>query len=181
MLTAIVRSDLAKLVGPVERAEDCGPAFQDIIDRWRREVSRQLDAGAVAGVRWPALKPFGNRPAGPATLQRSGMLRRAWLGGPGSITEVGKDGGRFGIDGRRVPYAAIHRGTSGPITPSTFRRSTRVAVTPKMRRFLAATRGVYLRASTRFLVTPARPHGVASAEIVGQAVDVYRRHLTGDL
>ena len=178
MLRAIVRADLAKLRRPIERAADGEPAFRDIIDGWRREVSRQLDAGAAGGVRWPPRKPFGKEPGGPSRLQRTGVLRRAWLGGPGSITKVGPTGGRFGIDGARVPYARIHRGTAGPITPATFRVVTRQPVTERMRRALAA-RGVFLRRSTRFLVTPARPHGVASPVIVGQAVNIYRQHLVG--
>lgn len=165
------------LLAPVQRSRDASSAWSAIVDLWRRDVARQMDAGAVDGQRWPSRVSFGDSPGGPSRLQKSGVLRRAWLGGPGSITEIGDSFGRLGVDGRRLPYAVVHRGTSGPITAATFRKVTKIRVTPKMRKFLAAAKGVYLRSSTTFLRVPARPHGIATPEVVGQAADVYRSHL----
>ena len=172
--------DFAKLRRPRQRAADARPAFEAIVDHWRASVLRELDAGAADGRRWPPKVPFGDDPGGPSRLQKTGALRRAWLGGPGSITRIGPRSGEFGIDGGRIPYAVIHRGTAGPITPATFRSQTRVRVTPRMRRFLAAAKGVYLRESTRWLVIPARPHGSA-ASVLEEAIRIYREHLVGEL
>ena len=171
--------DFGKLRRPRERAADARPAFTEIVDLWRANVVRELDSGSVDGQRWPPKQPFGDEAGGPSRLQKTGVLRRAWLGGPGSFTRIGPGGGQFGIDGDRIPYAAVHRGTSGPIMPATFRAITRVRVTPRMRRFLAAAKGVYLRETTRWIVIPARPHG-ASQKVCDEAARIYREHLLGD-
>ncbi len=173
--------NVTRLRLPAVRGRRAQAAFGAIIAAWRRDVGRQLDAGGVLGRRWPVRQAFGDRPGGPSSLQRSGKLRRAWLGGPGSLTQIGPTAASFGIDGDRIPYAAEHRGTTGQVTLATFRRVTRIRVTPKMRRYLAAARGVFLRRATRYLKIPARPHGVASPAIVAEASAIYRSFLlTGE-
>ena len=160
---------LESLRAVIDRTHDGKPAWRGVLSAWREQIEGEFRSGRSAeGVRWVPRQPFADEPGGPSTLQKSGLLLRTWLGGPGSIAEVRPEGVRFGVSGERLPYAAIHR------------EGGRILVTPRMRRFLAA-QGRPLRANTRELVIPARPHAAANPEIRGQAVRIYRRFLsTGD-
>lgn len=173
MVKASLETNFGKLLRPLDRAADARSAFGQIIDVWRGDVSRQFDSGSAEGIRWK------ERIDGtPSRLQASGVLKSAWLGGPGSITTIEARGARFGIDGDRIPYAVVHRGTAGEVSAATFRTETRIAVTPRMRRYLAAVEGVYLRGETRYVVIPARPHALASDGVVEEAAKIYAEHLT---
>ena len=169
MINVLRQVDLEALHSVVDRSRDARPAWEKVLMAWRAQIAEEFATGRTAGgARWVPRQPFGNDPGGPATLQRSGLLLRTWLGGPGSIAEVSADGVRFGVSGKHVPYAKRHR--SGG----------KVFVTPGRRGFLAA-QGRPLRASTRELVTPARPHAVVNPEIRQTAVLIFRRFLaSGD-
>lgn len=165
MITIRRQVDLDALHSVVGRSKDAGPAWRGVLTAWREQIEEEFTTGQSAeGERWVPRQPVGDDPGGPATLQRSGLLLRTWLGGPGSIAEVSPDGVRFGVSGERLPYAELHH------------QGGTVMVTPEKRQFLAS-QGRPLRASTRELVIPKRPHASANPEIRKQAAVIYRKYL----
>ena len=167
MIRSQVDADLSALHEPARRATRATPAWRGVLTAWRQQIAREFRSGQSAdGVRWQPRQPVGTD-GGPA-LQQSGLLLRTWLGGPGAVEDVSHRGLRFGVSARRLPYAVFHR------------QGTRVLVTDRMRRQLAAI-GSPLRAATREIVIPARPHASSNPEIRGQAAAIFRAYIaTGE-
>lgn len=168
MIRARVDADLAPLHETAQRATSQRPAWRGVLAVWREQIASEFRAGRSAdGVRWQPRQPVSDGNTGPL-LQQSGLLLRTWLGGPGAVEDVSGRGLRFGVSTRRLPYATIHR-TGG-----------KILVTDRMRRKLAAI-GRPLRAATREIVIPARPHASSNPEIRGRAATIFRTFLaTGE-
>ena len=163
MTRAQVDADLSALREPVRRATQATPAWRGVLTAWRQQIAREFRSGRSAdGVRWQPRQAVGTD--GGSALQQSGMLLRTWLGGPGAVEDVSHRGLRFGVSARRLPYAVFHR------------QGTRVLVTDRMRRQLAAI-GSPLRAATREITIPARPHASSNPEIRDQAAIIFRTFL----
>lgn len=115
---------------------------------------------------WERTKAFGNRPPPAKTLHRRGALRRAWLGrGAGAIEVYGQRSVTVGVAGSIIPYAAVHRGGPGRVRAADARRPFRIRVTRRMRGYLAAALGVYLRRTTTHIEIPRRPHASINPEL----------------
>lgn len=169
-----------------ERAEDLTPALRAAIRAWRsvgrEEFDREAWNSPSGGFRgWLPTRQFGNTPPPPKTLQRSGALLRAYLGqGPGAIEEVGRDEARFGVSGAVLPYAVVHRGGSiGRLLLASAQTLEQIPVTPRMRRFLAAAKGVFLRKETRFIEIPRRPHFTLNPEVRTRIAAIFAAHHSG--
>lgn len=169
-----------------ERAEDVRPALMAAIKAWRsvgrEEFDREAWNSASGGFRpWIPTKPFGNTPPPPKTLQRTGALLRAYLGmGPGAIEQVGRDEARFGVSGAVLPYAVVHRGGGvGRLLLAGAETVERIPVTDRMRRFLAAAKGVYLRKETRFIEIPRRSHFTLNPEVRTRIAAIFAAHHSG--
>ena len=113
-----------------------------------------------AGGRWPASEPW-----------LRAMLT-AWGGGAGGGSFVEK--ARAGIY-VTMRWAVVHTGGAG--LNRLERRETRIRVTDRMRRFLAAAFGIFLRAAKKFIVLPARPHAAATPELHRDCAAIVRRDL----
>ena len=156
--------DLGLLLDAATRADAARPAWRGILGAWRDQISGEFRGGRSAdGVRWKPRQPVSDGSSNPP-LQRSGLLLRTWLGGPGAIEDVSDRGLRFGVSSRRLPYAEIQR------------KGGKIAVSDRMRGYLAAI-GRPLRASTREIVIPARPHASSNPEIREQAARIFRTFL----
>jgi phage gpG-like protein len=150
------------------RAQKLAPAHQAAMQAWRdvgtEEFEREGFFLRTGGFRpWKPTSEFGNTPAPAKTLTRSGRLLASYLGvGAGGFEQISGNTVRFGS---RLPYAAVHR------------RGAHIQVTERMRRFLAAVKGVYLRKSTTTIRIPARPHFQASKEVRTRIANVYANFL----
>lgn len=143
-------------------------AWGAIIDR-DEFGGRQWLMPAGGTKRWDDVKEFGNVPANPTPLVRSGALRaryRAAAAGGGAIS-VTVGGGRAEMRVHVPGYGAVHRGgtgklLSGDIVPLA------IAVTAKMRWFLGLSKGVWLKRDTTRILIPRRPHATSNPKIRGQ-------------
>lgn len=168
------------------RMSDLRPAYGESVAAWRdvgeeeffTETWRRPGGSARS---WERTKyPFGRQQAGPGILRRSGALLRAYMGaGAGSIESVTDRGAEFGVSGTLLPYAAVHRGGAGAVNTAAANRPAEIPVTPKMRRFLAAAFGVFLRRDKRVIVIPHRPHFTANAEVRTRVAGIFAAHLAG--
>lgn len=113
------------------------------------QFRRQAETGMRSSSFWKRTQPFGRRPAPARTLRRTGSLEAAWLGtGAASITETSRANTvRVGVDARLMPQAAV------------FQRSgiTVIQVTPKMRLYVGANFGVWMKRSTTRIKVEGRP------------------------
>lgn len=131
--------------------------------------------------RWKDVPAFGNVPANPTPLQRTGRLRAAYksaAAGGGTISAT-TEGGKVELH-VNVPggYAAVHRGgtgklLSGDIVPLA------IPVTDKMRWFLGLSKGVWLKRSTKSILIPRRPHATSNPKIRGQLRYLFARWAAG--
>lgn len=184
---------VSRLSGPVleqlERRASAPQSRQELMQlcvrSWRAVIASEFDREAwerpSRGAKgWKPTKAFGNRPAPRKTLQRSGALRRAYAGtGPGAVERITARRATFGVDGGVLPYAEVHRGGAGKILGADAARPARIQVTEKMRRFLAARFGVYIRRTTREIVIPRRPHATLSPEVRTRLAAIATAHTAG--
>lgn len=114
-------------------------------DQWRRQGS----IGPRGGFRaWPRTKPFGNVKAPARGLKRTGQYLAAWRGeGAGSVMRIGQSAVAIGVDPTRFPQVRVFMADS----------PTSIRVTPRMRGYLGAVKGVHLRRATAVIVVEPRP------------------------
>jgi len=169
----------------LSRIVDLRPAFQAWLDMRRELIKREFDRGLWlrpgGGEQfWEPTKAFGSRPAPARTMQRSGALLRALLGRhPGSIEVITENSAEFGVKGSAFPYATVHRGGAGKVGVAQARSPQTIQVTPKMRGFLAANFGVFLRKSTRVIRIPRRPFATESPESRTRRAAIFSRYVRG--
>lgn len=117
-------------------------------DQSERQATMRANGSVKA---WPKTKPFGNRPAPAKTLRMTGRYLAAWTGGnAGGLSQVGTDRVAIGVDTRVFPQAAVFQSNA----------ATRIPITAKMRRFVAAKFGVNFRRSKTHVVVEPRPFAV---------------------
>jgi hypothetical protein len=112
------------------------------------QFARQATLEANGRVRnWPRTRAFGTDKPGSAGLLRSGKYVAAWLGkGAGSYTAITSNSVAIGVSPAMFPQEVVFQ-KDGP---------TRISVTRKMRGYLAAAKGVHLRATTTSLTLEPR-------------------------
>lgn len=169
-----------------QRLENVRPALQASVAFWRGDIEVEFATESwhpLSGPArpWKKTRAFGNQPPPRSTLTRSGALRRAWAGrGAGAIERITPQGAEFGVAGTLLPYAVVHRGGAGRVTAADSRRPEVIRVTPKMRRYLAAAKGVYLRSSTTEIRIPRRPHAGLNPRVKTGITAIFSRFmLTG--
>ena len=98
-------------------------------------------------------------------LNLSGTLLEAWMGGAHSVTKVTPRTAEIGVTG--LVYAAIQRGgaTTDEVTRSGVRGGTSITITPAMRGFLHAVKGIHPGPKKRVIRIPARPHGTPNPDL----------------
>lgn len=127
-------------------------------------VGEQFDQEAeqvgTSTLKWPKTKPFGNRPAPAKTLQRSGALRAAWLGGAGAYDITSQNAFGFGVTHALIPYARVHQSLSPTVVRS--RKQARNRKGTAMHYFLGLTYGAWISEERlrRGLVIPPRRVGI---------------------
>lgn len=140
-------------------------------DQFRRQGAMTLSGGFQA---WPKTKPFGKDAKFQArTLKRTGRYLADWRGeGAGGYHVIERTRAAIGVDPSVHPQVFILMGN----------RPHARRVTDKMRGYLAAKKGVYLKKTTQFLITEPRPfrvnpqmlrrarHTIANYVLTGQAV-----------
>ena len=143
--TAGVQARLANLRPALERIPRVMRFGEGSIeDQLRRQATLQSN-GRVTN--WKPTRPFGRSKPGPAGLIRTGKYAAAWLGqGAGSSTVVTGNSVTVGVSPTMFPQTRVFQGDS----------PTHIHVTDKMRRFLAAAKGVYLRRSTQAITVDPR-------------------------
>ncbi len=144
-----------------------------IHDEFNREAWRPPSGAAQP---WQKTGPFGNEPAPAKTLQRSGSLLAAWLGGAGSFQRIEQQQASFGITGMVARIASVHRGQG---TQADARVPTRIAVTPKMRVFLGVVKGVWLRKTTTHITIPKRVHATDNPETATRVTALFAAFVAG--
>lgn len=140
-------------------------------DQYRRQGAMTLSGGFQA---WPKTKPFGKDAKAQArTLKRTGRYLADWRGeGAGGYHILERNRAAIGVDPNVHPQVLILMGDSPHKRP----------VTKRMRGYLAARKGVYLKKTTQFLITEPRPfrvnpqmlrrarHTIANYVLTGAAV-----------
>lgn len=161
---------------------DLVPAFRQIITFWRDVIGQEFESESwfpPSGPArpWKKVSAFGNTPPSISILNRSGRLLEAWSGGVGSVENLSREGATFGVSG--IPYAAVHRGGSGEVFTVDAERPFEIRVTDKMRRFLAGVKEVYLRASTKVISIPRRPHATMNPKVQTGISAIIVAHIRG--
>jgi phage gpG-like protein len=164
----------AKLEETLKRAEDLRPVMPKVIGAMRESVRLEFEeqrwanrAGRFSD--WlphssatRAMTDYEEHPL----LNKSGTLRGAWLGlNTHGFSAFDQDTAVIGVRG--LPYAAIHRGAAetDQVRRSGHRGGTKIAVTPKMRMFLGLAKGLWLKAKTKYIRIPARPHATPNPRL----------------
>lgn len=154
-------------------------AWAAVIDQEFEQRSWFMPGGGTRP--WKPVEKFGNVPANPTPLQRSGALRaayRAAAAGGGAIS-VSQD--QATIEYRvnvPKPYGVVHRGGSGKLLSGDIAPLS-ISVTPKMRLFLGLSRGVWLKKSTEKVTIERRPHATSNPKIRGQLHYLFARWAAG--
>lgn len=142
-------------------------AWAAIIDSEFATRSWLMPAGGSK--RWDDVEAFGDQPANPTPLVRSGALRaryRAAAAGGGAIS-VTVGGGRAELRVHVPGYGAVHRGGTGKLLSGDI-VDLAIAVTPKMRWLLGFKKGAWLKRTTERILIPRRPHATSNPKIRGQ-------------
>jgi hypothetical protein len=91
-------------------------AMRNGVGGLRDQFRIQAEATSSGYKPWKKTKQFGIRKPPAQTLQRSGALRSAWLGGIGSITDAEKRRVAVSVDTKRFIRAAVFMGKTDAIT-----------------------------------------------------------------
>lgn len=133
--------------------------------------------------KWKPVEAFGDVPANPTPLVRSGTLRgryRAATAGGGALS-VSQNQGKAEIK-VNVPggYGVVHRGGAGKLLSGDI-EDFKIAVTDKMRGYVGWAKNVHMRAkdgyskyyggnrpATEFVIITRRPHATSNPKIRGK-------------
>jgi hypothetical protein len=142
----------------------CRDAFRSLIAEEFRLEAWRPPSGPMRP--WKRTRAFGAKPAPAKTLHGGGGLRRAYLGqGAGAIERQTADSITIGVAGSVFPYAVVHRGGSGAVTAALSRRTTKIRVTERQRRYLLFAFGVPMKVGSVIEIPP-RPHATRSPELL---------------
>lgn len=182
-ITVSVNGDpIAPIFG---RMKNLRPAFVTAVKAWRALVAQEFAQEAWRPRSgpfraWKPVEAFGSREAPEKILDRTGALRRAWLGvGAGSLERITDEMGEFGVSQLLLPYAHVHRGEGEDVSAAASRQPFKIRVTTKMRYYLGLTYGVWLRASTTEISIPRRPHATTSPELKTRVNAIFNAHIAG--
>lgn len=152
-------------------------AWRSVIrEEWTREAWNSPSGGFRP---WKKTAAFGDFPAPAKTLLRSGKLLAAYLGaGAGSFERLTAEGIEFGVLGSVIPYAAVHRGGGTKVLLADAGRPFVITVTSRQRAFLHF-HGVHLKAGTKFIKIPRRPHATANPEVRTRISAIFAAGLVG--